>query len=117
MHIDEILPFFNSKSTMPIFVSHQYLNGLNYLYYELLALGYPLVHNSNDVGACGYHYPDNDIAKCTEAIQRAHKQYTYDVVEQKKYSDALLQTVDPDNSDVMNTLKTMVLGAHQKYSH
>jgi len=117
LHIAEIMTFFNSKHTMPIFVSYQYLNGLNYLYYELLAFGYPLVHNSTDIGACGYHYPETDVTKCAEAIQRAHKQYIYDSLEQKKHIDALLQTVDPDNSDVVNTLKTMVRGAHQKYGH
>lgn len=117
MHIAEIMAFFNSKDTMPIFVSYQYLNGLNYLYYELLAFGYPLVHNSTDMGACGYHYPDTDVAKCAEAIQRAHKNYAYDILEQKKHTNVLLQSVNPDHSEVVNTIKTMVLGAHQKYSH
>lgn len=39
-------------------VTHHWENGLNYLYYEVLHGGYPLVHNSAFLRDYGYYYPD-----------------------------------------------------------
>ncbi|ANH75594.1 hypothetical protein ACS15_4713 [Ralstonia insidiosa] len=41
-------------------VSHTWENAQNYLYYELLYGGYPLIHNSPYLGKAGYFYPDFD---------------------------------------------------------
>ena len=44
-------------------VTHHWENGLNYLYYDILYGGYPLVHNSEFIRDYGYYYPDfNPIA-------------------------------------------------------
>lgn len=39
-------------------VTHHWENGLNYLYYEVLYGGYPLIHNSEYLKEYGYYYPD-----------------------------------------------------------
>lgn len=39
-------------------VTHHWENGLNYLYYEVLYGGYPLIHNSEFLRDYGYYYPD-----------------------------------------------------------
>ena len=39
-------------------VAHHWQNGLNYLYYEVLYGGYPLIHNSEFLRDYGYYYPD-----------------------------------------------------------
>ena len=39
-------------------VAHHWQNGLNYLYYEVLHGGYPLIHNSEFLRDYGYYYPD-----------------------------------------------------------
>jgi hypothetical protein len=41
-------------------VSHQWENAQNYLYYEALHGGFPLIHNSHLLGGCGYRYRDFD---------------------------------------------------------
>lgn len=41
-------------------VCHQRENAQNYLYYEALHGGYPLIHNSHLLGECGYRYHDAD---------------------------------------------------------
>jgi hypothetical protein len=44
-------------------VTHHWENGLNYLYYDVLYGGYPLIHNSEFIRDYGYYYPDfNPIA-------------------------------------------------------
>jgi hypothetical protein len=44
-------------------ITHQWENDLNYLYWDVLSLGYPLVHNSSRIKDAGYYYPDFDPAR------------------------------------------------------
>lgn len=41
-------------------ITHQWENDLNYLYWDVMFLGYPLVHNSQRIKEAGYYYPDFD---------------------------------------------------------
>jgi len=41
-------------------VTHQWENELNYLYWDALYAGWPLVHNSSAIADAGYYYPDFD---------------------------------------------------------
>ena len=52
-------------------VSHQWENALNYLYYEVLAGGYPLVHNSPLLHEFGQTYGGFDADDAADAIMRA----------------------------------------------
>ena len=44
-------------------VAHQWENNLNYLYWEILYLGWPLIHNSTAFADVGYYYPEFDPIK------------------------------------------------------
>jgi hypothetical protein len=44
-------------------VAHQWENNLNYLYWEILYLGWPLIHNSDAFADVGYYYPSFDPIK------------------------------------------------------
>ncbi len=39
---------------------HQWENAQNYVYYEALHAGYPLIHNSHLLDDCGYRYHNFD---------------------------------------------------------
>lgn len=41
-------------------ITHQWENDLNYMYWDVLSLGYPLIHNSSRIKDAGYYYPDFD---------------------------------------------------------
>lgn len=41
-------------------VAHQWENNLNYLYWDVLYLGWPLIHNSTAFSEAGYYYPEFD---------------------------------------------------------
>jgi len=93
---------------MPIFVSYQINNSLNYLYYECLYFGFPLVHNSPDLEGCGYYYPENDLAKCAEMILYAQKHHHKNLSEYVAKGRKYLERVDPLNSSVANTWKQLL---------
>jgi Protein of unknown function (DUF2827) len=43
-----------------VVVTHQWENSLNYLYWDVLYLGWPLIHNSPEFRDVGYYYPSFD---------------------------------------------------------
>lgn len=104
--IPEILHHFNhSSGSMPIFVSHQVLNSLNYLYYEVLYYGFPLVHNSPDLEGCGYYFPENDIKACAAQILYAQKHHDKGIETYKAKAREYLKRVDPLDTIVQRTFE------------
>jgi hypothetical protein len=98
--IPEIMMHFNSLESMPIFLSYQVNNSLNYLYYELFYYNYPLVHNSPDVDGCGFYYPQFDIGKCVEKIVEANLVYNEDIEKHKIKNKKYLKKSDPLDPEV-----------------
>lgn len=49
-------------------ITHQWENDLNYLYWDVLWLGYPLIHNSSRIKQAGYYYPDFNPSAGGEAL-------------------------------------------------
>jgi hypothetical protein len=96
----EILLHFNSLDSIPIILSYQVNNTLNYLYYEFLHYGYPLVHNSPDLEKCGYYFPDFNIAKCVDQLIIANASHEDNFEKYKKDAKKYLKRVDPLDSDV-----------------
>lgn len=106
--IPEILAHFNKEDSFPVIVSHQILNSLNYLYYEALYYGWPLVHNSPDLDGCGYYYPENNIGACAEAIKKAYRFHNRTAKEYLDKGRAYLKRVDPLDPDMIRTWDGMI---------
>lgn len=98
--VSEIMIHFNTLESMPIIVSHQVLNGLNYVYYEALYYGWPLVHNSKEMEDCGYYYPENDIVACARAIEYAYNHHHKNLHAYIEKGRKFMERVDPQ-SDVI----------------
>lgn len=95
-HIAVILTHFNALTPMPIFVSHQILTPWNYLFYELMYYGYPLVHNSPSFKDRAYFYPEYDIDECVTQILHASCDHNVSYVEQIAANRQFLKTMDPE---------------------
>lgn len=108
----EILDHFNNNSdSMPIFLSTQLYNSLNYIYYELLYYGYPLIHNSPNLDGCGYYYPEYDLTKCVDNILKAQKHHDKDVEVLKAKAKQYLERVNPLNADVGKIVNGLLVSA------
>ena len=75
-------------------VSHQWHNAQNYLYYETLYGGYPLIHNSPMMKDLGYFYPDFDCKAGGEALIRAYETHDKNLEEYKATAAEFLKTLD-----------------------
>jgi len=54
-------------------VTHQWENNLNYLYWDVLYLGWPLIHNSTAFPEAGYYYPEFDAQTGGDVLREALK--------------------------------------------
>jgi len=106
--IIEIMLHLNRKGTFPVIISHQVLNSLNYLYYELLYYGFPLVHNSPDLDGCGYYYPDNDIRECAKQVKYALYNHNKNIDTYREKAKKYLERVDPLHPSVGKIWNQMI---------
>ncbi|WP_321899811.1 DUF2827 domain-containing protein [Paraburkholderia heleia] len=76
-------------------VSHQWENAQNYVYYEALYGGFPLIHNSDLIGACGYRYHDFDCHDGALALRQAFAQHDLCLEDYRRTAREFLRTLDP----------------------
>ncbi len=104
----EILIHFNNLESTPIILSYQVHNTLNYLYYEALHYGYPLVHNSPDLEKCGYFYPEFNIGKCVDQLLMVNAAHEDNLPKYNTLSKKYLKRVDPLDPDVCKKWETRI---------
>jgi hypothetical protein len=95
-------------------VSHHWENGQNYVYYEALYGGYPLVHNSHLIDDCGYRYQGFDCEEGGAALLRAWAQHDGDLDGYRARARRFLATLDPEaphNVRIYTEAIDRVLGA------
>jgi len=92
---DDRIPLYELLATQgDAVISHHWENGQNYLYYEVLYGGYPLIHNSTFIRDQGYYYPDFDCEAGAQALQRAWVEHDAGLDGYRARARAFLQTLD-----------------------
>jgi hypothetical protein len=80
-------------------VSHHWENGQNYVYYEALYGGYPLIHNSEFIKDHGYYYPDFDTKAAGAAIGKALIEHDANFESYCRNAADLIRTLSPTYPD------------------
>jgi hypothetical protein len=80
-------------------VAHHWENAQNYLYYEALHGGFPLVHNSHLLGDCGWRYHGFDCEEGGAALLRAFAQHDAELPRYRERARAFLARLDPEHED------------------
>jgi hypothetical protein len=78
-------------------ITHHWENGLNYLYYEVLYGGYPLIHNSEFIKEYGYYYSPFDAFDGGRSLIKAFKTHDQNLNYYKKKVSALLNMRNPES--------------------
>ena len=76
-------------------ISHHWENGQNYIYYEALYGGYPLIHNSHLIGDCGYRYHGFDCEEGGQALRRAFAEHDQNLAQYRAQAQQFLAALDP----------------------
>lgn len=74
-------------------VTHHWENGLNYLYYDVLYGGYPLIHNSEFLRDVGYYYDSFDAESGGNALLQALTEHDHNFDAYQQQCQRLLQRV------------------------
>lgn len=89
-------------------ISHHWENGQNYLYYEALYGGFPLVHNSEFLDGCGYKYNDFDPYDGALALRQAFAEHDKNIDEYRAKANIFLETLNPFNSTTIRVFETAI---------
>jgi hypothetical protein len=81
-------------------VTHQWENALNYLYWDVLYLGWPLIHNSKEFQEAGYYYPAFDPQTGGEVLRDALKSHVAEAGARRPKVLETLWRFHIDNPDV-----------------
>jgi hypothetical protein len=90
------LPGFMARHADAV-ISHHWENPQNYLYYDVLYGGYPLIHNSTLLGDAGYYYGDFDSAAGCRALLDAWQHHDARLDDYRATAGQLLRSVSIDN--------------------
>lgn len=80
-------------------VTHHWENGLNYLYYEVLHGGYPLIHNSRWLMDYGYYFPDFGAEAAGDALLRAFETHDLGLDTYRANVGRLVDRLNPAHPD------------------
>ncbi|VWD64009.1 hypothetical protein BLA50215_07788 [Burkholderia lata] len=85
--------------TVDAVVAHHWENGQNYLYYEALYGGYPLIHNSTFLDDCGYYYSHFDCVDGALALRQAFVEHDRRLSDYRAQANAFLAKLNPESQE------------------
>lgn len=106
------LPFVEILQNGPgVFLSHQLMNELNYMYLEALYLDIPLVHNSEPIKKTGYYYKQYDTKMGAQQLNLALQHHSNSHVNNqiKTETNKILNQYSPFNPKVINEYKKLFM--------
>ena len=101
-------PFMVCTGVMGTSVLHHTSNGLNYLTLELLRLGYPVVHNSEEMKDAGYFYPGINSEAGAEQLELAINTHEENVKLKQEQADEVVWRYSADNPKNIQGYKDLV---------
>ena len=91
-----------------IAVSHQWENNLNYLYFDLAWMGWPILHNANLCKDIGYYYEEFNYYEGSEKLNHIIIHHDGNV---KEYIERNRKTIDiyiPSNKSLQDKYKNLI---------
>ena len=116
MAMIDILKFFARGTRPVVFLCHQLMNGQNYTYYEILSLGWPLVHNSDIIAPAGYHYPGEDVVRGADAVLAAARTHHYRGADYAAQAAPVLASVNPRHPPTVAAQKQVADGSFVRHA-
>ena len=99
-------------------VSWQIENNLNYLYFDIAWMGWPIIHNANLCQDVGYYYEGQNIHQATDLLHQVFEQHDHDYKDKNRQAISrftrqnpqLIQQYEQLTNDVIN-------GTFKRYSY
>lgn len=91
-----------------IAVSHQWENPLNYLYFDLAWMGWPILHNAYLCKDIGYYYSDFNYDEASEKLNEIINNHDANKLEYMKENRKIIENYLPTNVELQNKYKNMI---------
>ena len=101
-------PFMVCQNIMGTSVLHHSNNSLNYLTLELLRLGYPVVHNSEEMKEAGYFYNEINVVEGADQLELAINTHADNTKIKQEQADEILWKYAADNPKNIQGYKDLV---------
>ena len=96
-----------------VIVSHHWENAQNYLYYEAIYGGFPLIHNSELIEGCGYRYRDFDPEDGGKALLQAFVQHDLNIKNYIADGRRFLAKLDPGSDFNVRLYTEAIVGLYE----
>jgi hypothetical protein len=87
-------------------VSFQMENNLNYLYFDLAWMGYPIIHNAKLIKNIGYYYDEFNYDNGAKVLNNALENHDFDSYIKKNRE--LISKYTPQNIELQNKYKILI---------
>ena len=96
------------KEYADIVISHQWENPLNYLYFDLAWMGWPILHNAYLCKDIGYYYSDFDYEDASEKLNYIINNHDSCILEYMKENRKVIENYLPTNVELQNKYKNLI---------
>lgn len=107
----DVLKQLRDKEHNPVIIAHQLFNSQNYLDYEILSLGYPLLHNSGTLRSAGAFYRDFCVHDATRRLKEMLDAFGSDTAYTEDYNrraSSAVEAVSTSNPDLLRGLDHLI---------
>ena len=94
------------KDYASLVVSFQMENNLNYLYFDLAWMGYPIIHNAKLIKNIGYYYDEFNYDNGAKVLNNALENHDFDSYIKKNRE--LISKYTPQNIELQNKYKILI---------
>ena len=91
-----------------VVISHQWANPLNYVYLDILYLQFPLVHNADMIQDAGYYYPEFEIDKGTDQLEKALHEHDANMEAYNERTEEVLTRYTVYNEELVENYKKLI---------
>jgi hypothetical protein len=93
---------------MDIVICHQLLNPLNYLYLDLVYMGYPVLHNAYMCKDVGYYYDGSDTIGGSKQLNWILENHDNNIEEYAERNKKILERYHSDNPSLIETYDKLI---------
>lgn len=94
-------------------IAHHWENGQNYVHYEALYGGFPLVHNSEFMGGCGYRYSQFDCVEGAAVLRRAFAEHDLHLEDYRAQAHRFLERLNPESRQNVEQYSAALVGLYE----
>ena len=96
------------KYSAQVVVSHTHMNPLNYLYFDLAYMGYPILHNGYMCSDIGYFYEENNFEMAANTLNEILESHDQKYEEYRESNRLYLDKYMPHNKLLQHKYKKLI---------